>query len=169
MLKDKVNVRNRHQDALFAKAFARLLRDLHTALFRPVDNDLKAARIDELLNVLETVNVAARTDLDLHIPVDIFDHMDIFLMLLVVIRQVKNQNLVDPAVIVEPRQLNHIVHRGKIVHPPDRLPVFQIDRRHDIFMFHFLIPFSKGFPWSTARRRCAHREKPLPRAPLQKP
>ncbi len=169
MLKDKVHIFNGDQDPVLAETPAGFLSQVHTSLLCTVHDHLKAAGVDELLNVLEAVNVASCTHFDLNIAVDIFDCMNIFIMLVVVDREIKDNNLVNTAVIVETRQVQHVAHRLKIINAPDCLTVFQIDGCNYIFLFHTAWILSIDFPLWKGHRKFSGRMRPPRPEPLQMP
>jgi phosphoribosyl-ATP pyrophosphohydrolase len=62
----------------------------HTLRFGAVDDHLKTSGIDELLNVLHTVNVTACTDFDFNITVNVADNLYVALMLFICCGDVYN-------------------------------------------------------------------------------
>ena len=123
MFEHEVHVLHRHEDPVFSETLARLLGKLDAVRLGAVDNDLKASGIDKLFDVLEAVDVAARACLDLHVTVDVLDRVNILLMLLIIVREIKNDNLVNSVVIVKLCQLDDVRQRGVILNPPYRLSV----------------------------------------------
>ena len=109
----------------FSETLARLLGKLDAVRLGAVDNDLKASGIDKLFDVLEAVDVAARAGLDLHVAVDVLDRVNILLMLLIIVREIKNDNLVNSVVIVKLCQLDDVRQRGVILNPRTACPFFK--------------------------------------------
>ena len=105
MFEHEVHVLHRHEDPVFSETLARLLGKLDAVRLGAVDNDLKASGIDKLFDVLEAVDVAARAGLDLHVTVDVLDRVNILLMLLIIVREIEDDNLVNSVVIVKLCQL----------------------------------------------------------------
>ena len=123
MFEHEVHVLHRHEDAVFSKTLARLFGKLDAVRLGSVYNDLKASGIDELFDVLEAVDVAARAGLDLHVTVDVLDRVNILLMLLIIVREIEDDNLVNSVVIVKLCQLDDVRQRSVILNPPYRLSV----------------------------------------------
>ena len=84
---------------------------------------MKASGIDELLDVLEAVDVAARAGLDLHVTVDVLDRVNVLLMLLIIVREIEDDNLVNSVVIVKLCQLDDVGKRSVILNSTYRLSV----------------------------------------------
>ena len=123
MFEHEVHVLHRHEDPVFSETLACLLGKLDAVRLGTVDNDLKASGIDKLFDVLEAVDVAARAGLDLHVTVDVLDRVNILLMLLIIVREIEDDNLVNSVVIVKLCQLDDVRERSVILNPPYRLSV----------------------------------------------
>ena len=123
MFEHEVHVLHRHEDPVFSETLTRLLGKLDAVRLGAVDNDLKASGIDKLFDVLEAVDVAARAGLDLHVAVDVLNRVNILLMLLIIVREIEDDNLVNSVVIVKLCQLDDVRQRGVILNPPYRLSV----------------------------------------------
>ena len=123
MFEHEVHVLHRHEDPVFSETLTRLLGKLDAVRLGAVDNDLKESGIDKLFDVLEAVDVAARAGLDLHVAVDVLDRVNILLMLLIIVREIEDDNLVNSVVIVKLCQLDDVRQRGVILNPPYRLSV----------------------------------------------
>ncbi len=67
--------------------------------------------------------IAARAGLDLHVTVDVLDRVNILLMLLIIVREIEDDNLVNSVVIVKLCQLDDVRERSVILNPPYRLSV----------------------------------------------
>ena len=84
---------------------------------------MKASGIDKLFDVLEAVDVAARAGLDLHVTVDVLDRVNILLMLLIIVREIEDDNLVNSVVIVKLCQLDDVRERTRrTCRPPAHAP-----------------------------------------------
>ena len=108
MFEDKIHIRHGNKNTVFPETLACLCSQCHTLRFGAVDDHLKTSGIDELLNVLHTVNVTACTDFDFNITVDIEDNLYVALMLFICPGQVKNHDFINTAVIIEFCEFNDI-------------------------------------------------------------
>ena len=108
MFEDKIHIRHGNKNTIFSETPACLSSKCHTLRFGAVDDHLKTSCVDELLNVLHAVNVAACTDFDLNITVDIADNLYVALMLFICPGQVKNHDFINTAVIIEFCKFNDI-------------------------------------------------------------